>query len=113
MACMVDCSKCSGYSRQFNIQTPDEYQALVRQLIESLKEGTFLLVLATCPLDEILGPTMPDDIIHHEFQCFVCGRKFELSADTYHGSVHWRPGELPKPQGNSTKRTETLLTFGL
>lgn len=86
-----------------NIDSPREYQDIVRQLIEIVNQGTFLISRADCRLEEILEPTWPGDTLGHEFECFACGRKFRLSADTYHGHVEWTPGELPKPQSKSEK----------
>ena len=100
---MVACTKCNGFSQRINIQTPSEYRDIARQLIEIVEQGAFLLVRADCPLQEILEPTLPGDFVVHEFECFVCGRKFSLSADTYHGNVHWTPGETPEPQSDPSK----------
>lgn len=93
---MASCKKCDGFSERFNVPNPDEYQNLVRQLIQIVNEGTFLLVHADCPLDEILRPTLPGDFVAHEFECFACGRQFRLAADTYHGNVSWTPGDVPR-----------------
>jgi hypothetical protein len=77
---------------------------MIRQLIEIVEQGTFLLIHADCPLQEILGTQpWPGDSIGHEFECFLCGRKFRLGADTYHGNVYWTPGEIPEPQNNPPK----------
>src|ERR1700676_2628051 len=89
---MAPCPKCDGFSKRLNIRTPDEYLAIVRQLIERVNTGTFLLVNADCPLGDILGPTWPGDSIAHEFECFTCGRRFRLHADTFHGHADWTPG---------------------
>jgi hypothetical protein len=43
---------------------------------------------------------MPGDSVHHDFQCFACGRKFHLGADTYHGNASWTVGESPQPSEN-------------
>ena len=97
---MNSCSKCVGFSQRLTIDTPSEYREIVRQLIELVEHGTFLLTRADCPLEGILRPSWPDDIVVHEFQCFVCGRKFMLSADTYHGNAGWTPGPVPEPKRN-------------
>lgn len=34
---------------------------------------------------------MAGDVIRHDFQFGVCGREYELSADTYHGGASWTP----------------------
>ena len=100
---MNSCPECCGFSERLNLGTPREYLDIVRQLIEIVQQGTFLLVRADCSLHELPGQTWPGDILIHEFECFACGRSFELSADTYHGHAHWTPGELPVTQSNLPK----------
>lgn len=100
---MDSCPKCSGFAERLHFNTPEEYQGIVRELIEIVEQGTFLLIHADCPLQRILEPTFPGDSIGHVFECFVCGRKFSLSADTYHGRVGWTPGEVPEPKSNIPK----------
>jgi len=97
---MNSCPKCSGFSQRLNIHTPSEYQDIVRQLIEIVGQGTFSLIRADCPLEEILEPIWPGDSLVHEFQCFMCDRKFTLSADTYHGHASWTPALPPESQNN-------------
>ena len=94
------CPKCDGFAQRFNISTLREYQDIAHQLIEIVSEGTFLLVSASCPLQDVFQTPMPGDSIEHDFQCFACGRKFHLGADTYHGHASWTVGELPQPIGN-------------
>ena len=89
------CTKCVGFSQSFEVNTPDEYRKIARQLIQTVNEGTFLLLSGSCLLEEILGETFPGDVLVHDFQCFACGRKFHLHADTYHGRVRWKPGDEP------------------
>lgn len=100
---MSACPKCSGFSQRLNIHALGEYRDIARQLVEIVEQGNFLLVRADCPLQDILGPTLPGDFVVHEFECFACGRRFTLAADTWHGSVSWTPGELPKSQSISLK----------
>lgn len=100
---MHSCPKCDGFSERLHFNTPWEYRDIVRQLIEVVEQGTFVLIHADCPLRRILEPTWPGDSVGHEFECFVCGRKFQLSADTYHGNVYWTPGEIPVPESNIPK----------
>ena len=90
---MIGCSRCQGFSERFYLYTPREYRDLARQLIEIVNQGTFLLLHSTYALKDLLGEVFPDDIISHDFQCTGCGRAFQLSADTYHGNVCWKPLE--------------------
>jgi len=97
------CPKCDGFAQRFNISNLREYRDIVRQLIQVVSEGTFLLVGASCPLQDVFQTPVPGDSIHHDFQCFACGRKFHLGADTYHGHASWTVGELPQLLGNLEK----------
>jgi hypothetical protein len=94
---MAACLSCDGFSQRFNISDLREYQNIIRQLIEAVNQGTFLLVQASCPLPDMLSTPFPGDVISHEFQCFACGRAFQLSADTYHGHASWTIGDPPNP----------------
>lgn len=100
---MASCSLCDGFSQRFNILSLREYQDIIRQLIEVVNQGTFLLVNATCPLEDMLKDPLPGDTIFHNVRCFACGRAFQLFADTYHGNGSWRIEELPKPVEDLTK----------
>jgi hypothetical protein len=88
---VAGCAKCEGFSERLNLEHPHEYQAIAQQLIEVVEQGTFVIVRATCPLKELFGPQWPGDVIEHEFRCVTCGRRYELSADTYHGHASWSP----------------------
>lgn len=94
------CPKCDGFVQRFNISTLREYQDVARQLTQIVSEGTFLLVRASCSLEAVFQTPMPGDIISHDFQCFDCGRKFYLGADTFHGRASWTVGDVPQPIGN-------------
>jgi hypothetical protein len=94
---MASCPKCDGFSQGFNIGTLREYQDIVRQLIEIVGQGTFFLVRASCPLQDVFNTPVPGDTISHDFQCLMCGRTFHLGADAYHGNASWTVGDLPKP----------------
>ena len=97
------CPKCDGFAQRFNISTLREYRDIVRQLIEVVNQGTFFLVHASCPLQEVFDTPMPSDSISHDFQCLMCGRLFHLGANTYHGHASWTVGGAPKPAGDSPK----------
>jgi len=100
---MASCPKCDGFSQRFNILDLRHYQNIVRQLIEAVNQGTFLLVQASCPLQDMLTTPLPGDTIFHNFQCFACGRAFQLFADTFHGAASWTIGDLPRPVENLPK----------
>jgi hypothetical protein len=81
-----------------NFRSAREYLDLARQLIEIVGQGTFRIVKGDCPLEDLFKSPMPGDIVSHEFECFACGQKFSLSADTYHGNASWQAEPTnPKP----------------
>ena len=86
------CPKCKGFAQRMNISSPREYRDIARQLIEICAQGTFRILKASCPLEELFQPTWPGDVLTHDFECFACGQRFLLSADTYHGRVSWEAG---------------------
>jgi hypothetical protein len=86
----MGCKQCEGFSKQRNFNHPHEYRDLARQLMEIVEQGTFVMVKASCPLRELLGPVWPGDVLIHVFECTACRSKYQLFADTWHGSVNWR-----------------------
>ncbi len=88
---MAGCTKCAGFSERINFSTPGEYKDVVRQLIEIVDQGIFVLIEASCPLRDVFQPVWPDDVLAHGFRCAACGRMFDLRADTYHGGASWKP----------------------
>jgi hypothetical protein len=70
---------------------PREYLDYVHQLIEIVKQGTFTLVQATCPLQEVFTGKWDWDWVRHDFQCAACKRIYRLSSDNYHGRGSWTP----------------------
>lgn len=73
------------------MSTGRDYQEIACQLIEVVEQGTFELIHAGCPLQDLFASTWPSDMIRHVFKCARCGREYELSADTYHGNASWMP----------------------
>lgn len=85
------CPRCQVFAGQLKITQPDDYRELARRLIEAVKEKTLQLTKADCHLEDLLEGPFPGDILRHHFRCTMCGRRFDLHADTYHGHVEWEP----------------------
>jgi len=98
------CARCDGFLERRRVNSPYEYRDLVRQILETVEQGTFRLVSGTCPLEEILTCKMwLGDVITHVLECATCSRRFQLAVETYHGSGGaWEVMTLPpqslKPQ---------------
>jgi hypothetical protein len=69
------------------VNSPYEYRDLVRQILETVEQGTLMLLGGTCSPEEILtSQQWPDDHIVHVLGCTTCSRRFRLSVETYHRS---------------------------
>jgi hypothetical protein len=73
---------CDGFAQRRNFDSLRDYCAIVRQLIELVARGRFMLVKASCPLEDMLGTPLPGDVIFHDFQCVDCRRCF-ISLQTH------------------------------
>jgi hypothetical protein len=80
-----------------NFSSPRDYRDIARQLIEIVGQGTFRMVKASCPLEDLFKPQGPGDIVIHDFE-FPCGQRFSLFADTYHGRASWQAEDKPPDQ---------------
>jgi len=66
-----------------------EYLEFARELIGLVQEGTFVLGQGTCTLEDLFNPEWPGDLVEHNLECSLCGRSFQLFADTYRGHAGW------------------------
>ena len=81
------CARCDGFSERRRVNSGYEYRDLVRQIMETIEQGTFRLLSGTCKLEDILTARQwPGDYIVHVLECTTCSRRFQLSVETYHGS---------------------------
>jgi hypothetical protein len=67
------------------------YRNIVRQLLDLVGAGTFVLVHADCPLKDLFNTPLPGDVVNHAFKCTYCGQQFSMYADTCHGHGAWMP----------------------
>src|SRR5215467_8722948 len=81
------CARCDGFLERRRVNSSYEYRDLVRQMLDTVEQGTFRLLSGTCSLEEILtSKRWPGDYIVHVLECTTCSRRFKLSVETYHGS---------------------------
>jgi hypothetical protein len=88
---MANCPHCAPFAEPVQFPTQRDYQDLVRRLIEAVAQGRMRILEASCPLEDVLQPVWPDDVVVHRLYCAACGKQFNLRADTYHGNGSWRP----------------------
>ena len=53
------CPKCQGFAERMNLSMSREYRDIARQLIEIVGQGTFRIVRASCPLEDLFKPQWP------------------------------------------------------
>lgn len=81
------CKECEFLPESSRMNSPAEYFEIASRMYAALALGRLVLVEATHDLASIAQTQMMpyDDIVAHVFQCVICGRKFRLHADNYHG----------------------------
>jgi len=96
----MKCSQCSTVDGQWLARGPADLAALVGVVRTAVAEG--VLIVASTPAKLALAgqPSFAEleldrpwqDVLQYLFECASCGRQYELSIDTYHGSgAVWRP----------------------
>ena len=97
----TQCENCNELSQRYEIGRPGQLSKAIRVVRDNLADGT-IVESAYWPegvlkLDQSdfssLNETGPwADGFDYYFECSVCGQKFRLSAETYHGSGGaWEP----------------------
>src|SRR5690348_11949510 len=91
------CSRCDGFLERRRVNSPHEYRDLIREILETVEQGTFRVLSGTCPLEEILASNRwPGDYIVHVVGCPTCSRRFQFSVETYHGGGEHGKSSLPR-----------------
>ena len=83
------CPRCETFAERQRFDTPTDYVAFVRTLIDQTSNGCLALIYGNCALDDLKdAPPWPTgDIIYHEFQCATCGQYFALTVNVDRKSV--------------------------
>lgn len=87
---MNNCAECEDLRIKFDISHPSELRKAMRVAKDNVADGTLCVVGGNdeawaTPFDQVSAEGPWDDIVHYKFKCNHCGRKFLLSAETYHG----------------------------
>ena len=92
--------RCSSVNVQMLARGPEDLAAVVAQVRAAVADGALRaaampanLAIAGQPVLAALDLEQPwPDVLQYRFECPDCGRQYELSVDSYHGSgAVWRP----------------------
>jgi hypothetical protein len=97
------CASCAELDKRIPLPTAARYLELAAAARELVDDGVLELVQGNVPLAS-LQPEQPlpsdgSDSIQHVFACTVCGRRYVLWADTYHGGGAWEPSRSQVDEG--------------
>ena len=81
--------QCASLPRKLTIDKPEHLYTLERDLEKRVAEGILRQTSGIPPSDIREAEPFPDDIIAQEFSCLLCGQRFGLGVDTYHGRGEW------------------------
>lgn len=88
------CAQCAELDADLRLGPHDFGECIVtaRDLVD---DDTLRVLYAAVPLAQVdtddHSTWWCDDVVSFMFACTNCGRRFSLSADTYHGAASWRP----------------------
>lgn len=109
---MAACPNCGDLQEGLSLDKPRDYLELALRLLKLVKEGNFIQAESTCTLEDLFKPEWPADTVEHNFECAVCGRRFQLFADTYHGHAGWDltgpPTKKDEPEPEETSNLTVL-----
>lgn len=87
------CEKCKDLDHFFTIKFPSDLKKAIRIAKENVADNTLNVLEEqnqNTPFDNLTPDGGWDDVLSYIFECNSCGKKFELIAETYHGSGgHW------------------------
>lgn len=86
------CPSCKDLNIEFRIKVPSDLRQAIAVTRDNLADGTISDVTTggDCkPFDELVSSGKWEDVLRYHFRCNTCGQKFELYAETYHGSGGW------------------------
>jgi hypothetical protein len=94
---MHDCEKCKDLRVVFKIDLPSQLRKAINIANDNIVDLTISVVEnKTDNWSQSFGKFVEtgkwDDIVYHQFKCNSCGQRFQLNAETYHGSGgEWKP----------------------
>jgi hypothetical protein len=109
---MASCPGCTELLAGRTIDKPREYLELAYRLLGLVNAGVFVATQSTCPLPDLFKSEWPADTVEHNFECSVCGRTFQLFADTYNGHAAWDLTGPPRSQPEPELAPEPQIELG-
>jgi len=90
----MSCAKCEGLRRDWPIESPRDVSTAIRIAQENVLGGTLesidlpssVVTRSLVPILEVDASNWKSDVVHYHFRCRACQVRFELVAETYHGS---------------------------
>jgi hypothetical protein len=85
------CPSCKDLNIEFRIKLPSDLRKAIAVARDNLADCTIADVTFSDgkPFEELVSSGKWEDILLYHFQCNTCEQRFELSAETYHGSGGW------------------------
>jgi hypothetical protein len=93
------CTRCEELNQMVTIERPSDLENVLRVIRGNLADGTLASIAperssmtAMQPIEHVAPAGPWPDLLHYVFACTACGQRFQLDAETYHGSGgSWRP----------------------
>lgn len=95
----MSCEECSELCQRIEIQTPSDFEMVLRVVKTNVADGT--IQQAPAAPGRIMPPvdvaSLPErgpwpDIVEESFHCLRCDQEFALEAETFHGAGgKWSP----------------------
>jgi hypothetical protein len=86
------CPSCKDLNIEFPIRFPSDLRRAIAVTRDNLADGTISDITpagAWKPFEELVSTGKWEDILRYHFRCNTCEQRFELYAETYHGSGGW------------------------
>lgn len=95
----MSCKDCEELNVEYRVASPSDLRNAIAVARDSIKAGTIQEIPSqsiafggNASFQDIANGGAWDDFVCFDFKCSHCGQRFQLSAETYHGSGGaWRP----------------------
>lgn len=97
----MSCPQCHDLCVKYVIRVPDQLRKAIRVAAQAVEEGVLAEIETYSGLNqytftECAQKMIWGDMVDYHFRCNHCATRFELGAETYHGSGgYWAPESEP------------------